>query len=208
MKPKPTKQGQIDSVESDLEKGSVSELNVQHTASSDIQISPVSSRRIIDPKTFEQQNERDVEEEAAVMSATLASKIIAAQRQRFEEAMGKRASRKTLVAELEGDSYGVGKSGEKSGTFSMPSRPLEVEKGGRPSALNVYRHSNVAVVGTAQQFTVVKGKDNAVIVRVGSVRRGHLLNSSRELSQRELPLLPSSIRKVHHEHGRSVSNGG
>lgn len=176
-------------VESYAEKGSLSGASIQRTVSEDIAISPVSSRRIIDPKTFERECEQEAEAEAAAVLATLASKAAAVRRQRFEEAMGNRACRRTIVAELEGD-LGVGVE-----PIPMPVDLEKEERRDRVSDLGMPRKS-MLVVGQGQQITMVKGRDAAVIVRVTSVRKGHVLNSSRVLDQKDLPLLAMSVARV------------
>lgn len=157
-------------VESDAEKGS---------AVSPILVTSVISREV--------ETDREVEIEAAAAIAAAATR-----RQRFEEMMGnrtsRRASQKTIMAELEGD---LGFGAENSMAVPpMPPIPLDYES--RDTVPDLSASKRKTMVGQGQQVTLVKGRDAAVIVRVGGKQGGpnHTSSSSRVISEQDLPPIP------------------
>ncbi len=112
------------------------------------------------------------------------AEIAATRRQIFEEAMRKResrrASKRTILAELEGD-FSLS---ESSAAPPMPTE-IDLESRDHVPELQIKRKT---MVGQGQSGVVVRGRDAAVIVAVG--KKGHGASSSRVISERDLPPIP------------------
>jgi len=159
-------------VEVDTEKGSIGDSTVA--------IVPINQRGL--------ETENDAGIEAAAVAAAAAAAAATTRRQRFEEMMGnrasRRASRKTIVAELEGD---LGAGAEEP----LPVVPMPIDFESRDTVPDLDAARRKTIVGQGQQGMVVKGRDAAIIVRVGKQGSiGHGSNSSRVVSESDLPLIP------------------
>lgn len=157
---------------------------VELDAEKESALSPIVVTSVIS-REVENNREAEIETAAAIAAG-------AARRQRFEEMMGNRASRrasqKTIVAELEGD-LGVGAK-DLTAMPPMPSVPADYES--RDTVPNLGALKRKTMVGQGQQVTVVKGRDAAVIVRVGGKQNSpnHTSSSSRVVSEQDLPPIP------------------